>query len=113
MNESKASGIFNEVKGKIKQAVGETFDNQGLANEGAADEVKGHTQQTWGSVKDTAHDLTTSHDAPFDTHEPLPGSERTPHEGTGVAHDLRTGISHAAENVKEPIQHGLDRLDRK
>jgi len=104
MNNSTAEGIFNETKGKLKQAVGETFDNQKIANEGAADEVKGHAQQTWGSVKDTAHDLSSQHTTPLNTSDPASRDEHT-------GHDIRTGITNAAANVKESIQRGLDHLE--
>ena len=110
MNESTASGVFNEVKGKIKQAIGETFDDQKVANEGAADEVKGHAQQTWGSVKDTAHNATTSdRDSTLET-TPAYGADRDEHT---TGHDLRSGITNAAANVKESIQRGLDHIDHR
>ena len=63
MNESNATGVFDQVKGKIKQAFGEATDNQSLANEGAADQVKGHAEEAWGNVKDTAHDVSHSRTA--------------------------------------------------
>ena len=102
MNDSKVAGVFNEAKGKIKQAVGETFNDQSMANSGAADEVKGHAQQTWGSVKDTAHDVGHSN------------TERTTEaraEDTG--HDVRSSITNAAKDAKESIQRGLGHADRK
>jgi uncharacterized protein YjbJ (UPF0337 family) len=110
MNNSTASGVFNEAKGKLKQAVGETFNDQSMANEGTADEVKGHAQQAWGSVKDTAHDLANDRETPFDPSNPSYSTDpvyRDEHAG----HDIRTGISNAAENVKESIQRGLDHLE--
>ena len=47
MNNSSISGSLDEAKGKVKQALGETFNDQSLANEGAADQVKGHAKQAW------------------------------------------------------------------
>ena len=102
MNDSKAEGSFNELKGKIKQGVGETFNDQSLANEGAADQVKGHAQQTWGSVKDTAHNLTHSDTA---THEKL--------EAEHDAHETRNSVTSAFEHAKDSVQHGLDHLTHK
>ena len=32
MNSTKAEGVLDQAKGKVKQAVGETFNNQKLAN---------------------------------------------------------------------------------
>ena len=104
MNNSTAAGVFNETKGKLKQAVGETFNDQSMANEGAADQVKGHVQQTWGSVKDTAHDLTNQHTAPV-TSDPAYRDEEN------AGHDVRTGIANAAANVKESVQRGLDHIE--
>jgi uncharacterized protein YjbJ (UPF0337 family) len=101
MNDSKAAGIFDEAKGKMKQAVGETFNDQSMANEGAADEIKGHAEQTWGNVKDTAHDLSHQH------------STTTPaHDEHATGHDVRSGITHAAENLKNSINRGLDHLKK-
>ena len=102
MNDSKASGIFDEAKGKVKQAVGETFNDQSMANQGAAEQVKGHAEQTWGSVKDSASNLNHSTTA---THD------RVEAEETG--HHLRDSITHAAESAKESIQRGLGHLEHK
>ena len=102
MNESKASGTFDELKGKVKQGLGETFNDQSLANEGAAEQVKGHAEQAWGSVKDTASDLKTSHTAT---------EEQVHAEDTG--HSLRDTITNAAEHAKESIERGLDHLKNK
>jgi uncharacterized protein YjbJ (UPF0337 family) len=102
MNESKASGVLDQTKGKIKQAVGETFNNQSLANEGAADQVKGHAKEAWGNVKDAAHNLSHSATA---TDEKLRAEED--------AHDAREHVTSGAASVKESIKHGLDHLQHK
>lgn len=102
MNETKAGGFFDEAKGKIKQVVGETFHDDSMANSGAADEVKGHAEQTWGSVKDSAHNLGHS-----DTAE----DAETTAENTG--NSLRDKVTQAAEHAKESIQHGLGNVERK
>ena len=102
MNESKASGAFDEAKGKVKQTLGETFNDQSLANQGAAEQVKGHAEQTWGSVKDTASDL---------KHSNTVSDEKVHAEHEG--HSLRDTIANAAESAKETIQRGLGRLERK
>ena len=102
MNTSHVEGAVDQAKGKIKQAAGETFNDQSLANEGAADQVKGHAKEAWGSVKDTAHDL--AHPDRTSTTEVHAEKD---------AHDTRNSISNAAAHVKESIQHGMDKLDRK
>lgn len=102
MNDSKAAGWFDEAKGKVKQAVGETFNDQSLANEGAADQVKGHAEETWGNVKDTAHDVTHSKSV-----------DDTKSDAQTTSHNLRDDITNAAEHAKESINRGLDHLKHK
>jgi uncharacterized protein YjbJ (UPF0337 family) len=87
---STVEGKFNEVAGKVKQGVGETFNNDKLANEGAAQQVKGHAQQAWGSVKEAAQDL-------HDRNQPREEQK---------AHSVRDTITNAAQNVKEHVQAG-------
>ena len=101
MNSSKASGITDQVKGKIKQGVGEAVGNQELANSGAADQVKGHVKETWGNVKDAAKDVGTSESARADTH--------AQHEG----HSVRESVTSAAATVKDSVKRGLDNLENK
>ena len=101
MNTSHAEGAVDQAKGKVKQAIGETFNDQSLANEGAADQVKGHAKEAWGSVKDTAHDLGHSKQTSTEAHAETD------------AHDTRNTITNAAASAKESIQRGMDKLDRK
>ena len=102
MNNSKAAGAFDEAKGKVKQALGETFNDQSLANKGAAEQVKGHAEQAWGSVKDTASDLKHSNKAT---------EEKAHAEHTG--HSVRDSITNAAKDAKESIQRGLGHVEHK
>ena len=102
MNDSKVAGTFNDAKGSVKQAVGETFNDQSLANEGAADQVKGKAQQAWGSAKDAVHNLTHSDTA---TDEKLKAEDGS--------HKFRDEITNAAESVKNSIQSGLGHLEHK
>lgn len=102
MNDSDAKGFFDEAKGKIKQAVGEAFGDRSMANSGAKDEVKGHAEQTWGSVKDAASNVGQS-----DTKR----REEIHVENTG--HDIRSSITNAAERLKESVQRGLDHVEKK
>ncbi len=81
--------------------MGDATNNQSVANEGAADEVKGHAEQTWGNVKDTAHEVTH-------------GSTTTASaESQHTSHNLRDDVTNAAEHMKEGINHGLDNLKHK
>ena len=52
MNTDQVSGKFDQVKGKVKQGVGEAVGNQKLANEGVVDQVKGSAREVYGNVKD-------------------------------------------------------------
>ena len=54
VSDSTIHGKYNEVAGKIKQAAGEAVGNHKLANEGTAQQLKGHAEQAWGSVKEAA-----------------------------------------------------------
>jgi uncharacterized protein YjbJ (UPF0337 family) len=100
MNATNTEGVFDQAKGKVKQAVGEAFNNQELANEGAADQVKGHVKEAWGNVKDTA-----SHIGHDDAAETQAKAEEN-------GHDARTSVTSAAENVKDSINRGLHNLER-
>lgn len=102
MNESHVQGVFDEAKGKLKQAFGEATNDQSTANSGAVDQVKGHSEQTWGDVKDTAHDATHSTRA-----------EETEVRAENTGHNLRDSIVEGAENLKNSISHGLDSLKHK
>jgi uncharacterized protein YjbJ (UPF0337 family) len=98
MNATKAEGVLDQAKGKVKQAVGETFNNQKLANEGAADQVKGHAKEAWGNVKDAAKDIGSRHAAEAQV------------QGERTSHDVRTSVTNAAANAKESINRGIDHM---
>jgi uncharacterized protein YjbJ (UPF0337 family) len=100
MNTTNTEGVFDQAKGKVKQAIGETFNNQKLANEGAADQVKGHAKEVWGNIKDTASSIGHDDAAEADARA----------EDTG--HNLRTSVTNAAADAKESINRGLDHLRR-
>ena len=88
-SDSTIKGKFDELAGKAKQAFGDATGDQSAANKGAAQEVKGHAEQSWGSVKEAAHDT----------------QERHKPEAEANAHDLRDKITSAAANVKDHIEH--------
>lgn len=79
--ETSVKGKFDEVAGKIKQGVGEAVHDDRLANEGTAQQVKGHGEQAWGSVKEAAENA---------------------HEQK--AHDVRESITSTARNAKENVE---------
>ena len=47
----------DQVKGKVKQAVGDLTDNEDLKKEGKADERAGDVKESLESIKDKADDL--------------------------------------------------------
>jgi uncharacterized protein YjbJ (UPF0337 family) len=100
--ENKISGKIDEVAGKVKQSIGEVTHNDKVANEGAAQQVKGQAEQAWGSVKAAVSDATA--DAGRSA-----GSARARHENeTGhKAHDVRESITSTAQNVKDQIQESI------
>jgi uncharacterized protein YjbJ (UPF0337 family) len=104
MNNSTVEGKFDQMKGKIKQAVGETTGNETLANSGAADQVKGAAKETWGNVKDAAEDVKrTNGTYPVETARPVA------EDSHATAHDIREKIVESAQNAKDSIKNTLDR----
>ncbi|MES2392244.1 MAG: CsbD family protein [Acidobacteriota bacterium] len=91
---STMKGKFDEVAGKVKQSVGETMGSEKMANAGAAQQVKGHAEQAWGAVKEGAQDM----------------KDRNQPRAEEGAHDIREKVTSAAQNAKEHIQHGVDKM---
>jgi uncharacterized protein YjbJ (UPF0337 family) len=97
--ESTFKGKFDEVAGKVKQTFGEATHNDSVANDGAAQQVKGHAEEAWGTVKgaatDSVHQVEADHAQAQAQHEA---------ENEHKAHDIRESITSTAQNVKEKIQ---------
>lgn len=108
MNESNVGGKLDQIGGKIKQGVGEAFGDQTLANEGAADQVKGHAKEAWGDVKDGAADLKDSAKA-----NAAAKSDHAEVKAEQTGDSFRDKVTHAAEHAKESIQSGIDDLKAK
>ena len=102
MNESKADGFLDETKGKIKRVFGEATGNERVANSGAVDQVKGNAEQTWGNVKDAAHDATHSTTA-----------TTTEHDAHATGSNLRENVVSGAEHVKDSVKRGIEDLQTK
>lgn len=96
-SDSTIKGKFNEAVGSMKQSIGETFGNEKLANEGAAQDVKGHAQDAWGSVKEGAQDIKDQHQAQAEQH----------------GHDVREKVTSTASNVADSIKAGIDHFTHK
>ena len=50
-NRDEMEGKTEQVKGKVKQAVGDLTDNERLHGEGVADEAAGNVQEGFGKAK--------------------------------------------------------------
>ena len=76
----------------MKQKVGEAVGNQGMANQGVADQVKGAAKETWGNVKDDAHQT----------------ADRQRHEKERDANDARDRFSNTVQNMKDRVNERID-----
>jgi len=99
MNKSTVSGKFDEMKGKIKQGIGEATDNDRLANSGAMDQVKGNAKEAWGSTKDAARSASRNHDVAAH-----PADERIRDD----KHDMRDKVTSMARDAKEAVKERTD-----
>ena len=96
-SDSTVKGKWDEVAGKAKQAFGDLTGDQSTANSGATQEVKGHGEHDWGSVKEAVHDSTT------------PSTSTTT---DNEAHDARTSATSTAAGVKDHIRNAVEDLKR-
>ena len=101
LSDSTVKGKFDEIAGKTKQAFGDLTGDQSAANKGAAQEVKGHGEQAWGSVKEAVHDSTSDNTT---TH-----ADATTAADNG-AHDVRQSVTSTAANVKDHIRNAVEDL---
>ncbi len=51
MNSDEVKGKAKEIKGRVKQGVGDLTDDERLREEGVADEAEGEVQGDFGRVK--------------------------------------------------------------
>ena len=49
---NQAGGILNQVKGKVKQAVGDLTDDHSMHASGTKDKIKGKLQEAYGDIKE-------------------------------------------------------------
>jgi uncharacterized protein YjbJ (UPF0337 family) len=92
MNKEQVSGKVDQAVGKVKQGVGEAVNNQKLANQGIADQVKGAAKETWGNAKDAATDIAKDNQKHSEDH----------------ARNVRENISDKVENVKNRVNEKID-----
>ena len=51
MNRDEFDGKTDQMKGKVKQGVGDMTNNERLHNEGVADEAEGNAQEGFGKAR--------------------------------------------------------------
>jgi len=51
MNRDELEGKAKQVKGKVKQSVGDLTDDEKLRDEGVGDEAEGDVQEGWGKAR--------------------------------------------------------------
>ena len=49
---NQAGGILNQLKGRVKQAVGDLVGDRSMHASGTKDRVKGNLQETYGDLKE-------------------------------------------------------------
>lgn len=105
MDENRVEGKFDQVKGKVKQSVGEAVGNERMANSGAADQVKGAAKESWGATKDAVRDVR-------DRNETTDTYNTTSADTTATGHDVRNKAVSTAQNVKDSIKDKADDFRR-
>ena len=54
---NQAGGVLNQVKGRVKQAVGDLTGDHSMHASGTKDRIKGNLQETYGKVKEKEAEL--------------------------------------------------------
>lgn len=62
MDKDRISGAANQVKGSVKQGIGELTGDARMEAEGRADKAKGKVQNAVGGAKDTVRDAVDGKD---------------------------------------------------
>ena len=53
-NDDQVEGKAKDLKGKVKEEVGELTGNDKMRDEGQAEQLEGKVQKTWGDAKEEA-----------------------------------------------------------
>jgi uncharacterized protein YjbJ (UPF0337 family) len=97
MNKDQIQGKATQVAGKVKRSAGEVTGNERLANQGVADQTKGALQETWGNVKDAAHEAAHTRE------------EERQHKNTEMRDNMATRVEDAKNQATEKIDEFRDR----
>lgn len=106
MNKSEAAGKLDQIKGKMKQGVGEAIGDDSMANSGAMDQVKGNAKEAWGSAKDAAN---SAGRARYENDRTYPADERMRED----KNNLRDKVTSMAKDAKEAVTDRADDFKRK
>jgi len=96
MNSDQVKGKASQVVGKVKQGAGEMTGNDKLANQGVVDQAKGAVQETWGNVKDAAHEAGKTHEA------------ESQHKKNETRDNISTKVEDAKNNANDRIDNFKD-----
>lgn len=107
MNRDTAAGKLDQIKGKVKQSVGEALGNKTLANSGAFDQVKGAVKEAWGNAKDAAHAVSDKTQNRANERHAEAGQH-----ATDAAHDVREKIVATVQNVKSAVHAKTEAMRR-
>ena len=105
MNRNRTEGKFDQIKGKVKQSVGEAIGNEKLANSGAVDQVKGAANEAWGNAKDAARTVIQDHQARAEAKH-----AEVKQNAAGTVHDIREKITSTAQNVKNAVSDKAEQI---
>jgi uncharacterized protein YjbJ (UPF0337 family) len=103
MNKSHVTGGIDQAVGKVKETVGNAVGNEKLANEGAAQQVKGAAKETWGNVKDSANEASAT---------AWTRAQKNEAHAIDTNRDMRDKVTTAAQNVKANIAGKLDNFNK-
>jgi uncharacterized protein YjbJ (UPF0337 family) len=56
-NKDEMEGKYEQVKGSVKEGLGNATDDEELRSEGSADKLKGDVQEGWGGTKRKVGDM--------------------------------------------------------
>lgn len=57
MDKDRISGIANQIKGSVKEAIGKVTGDTATEAEGTAQKTGGKVQESFGNAKDTVRDV--------------------------------------------------------
>jgi uncharacterized protein YjbJ (UPF0337 family) len=107
MNKDTVAGKAEQMKGQIKQKVGEVLGNERLSNSGVADEVKGAARETWGKTQDAARDVVSSKE----DQARMSADDAKARMGA-KADEIGSKIATTAQNVKDSLSEKIDDFRR-